>query len=175
MKKRNLLGSAVVFLGVLLVLLPSPAAAKWSGSSDIPRLARTSRFNPGLLPFSFEQVVGYFDDAFQKPGSEIQDHTYVYIEGASPDELVTMIVYSTGQKIGVTVLSGGDWGVNYIREFFEAPFFFKSETEQLYALLDSGADSRSASLSRFKVTIDVSETREWIVIRAEFEPLSFRP
>ena len=68
-------------------------------------------------------------------------------------------------------MSGGDWGVNYIREFFEAPFFFRSESEQLYALLDSGPGVRSATLSRFQVKIDVSEAREWIVIRSEFEPL----
>lgn len=49
--------------------------------------------------------------------------------------------------------------------------FFRSESEQLYALLDSGLGSRSATLSRFQVKIDVSGTREWIVIRAEFEPL----
>jgi hypothetical protein len=171
MRKRNLLGAVAVFLGILLLLLSGPAPAKWSGFSGIPRLARTSRFSPGLLPFSFRQVLSYFDDAFQKPGFEIQDHTCVYVEGTGPDELVTLAVYSTGQKIGVTVLSGWDWGVNYIREFFEAPFFFRSESEQLYALLDSGAGARSATLSRFKVTIDVSETRKWIVIRAEFGPL----
>jgi len=170
MRKRNLLGAAAL-LGFFVILLSCPAGAKWSSFSDIPRLARTSRFNPGLLPFSFQQFLSYFDDVFQKPGYEIQDHTYVYVEGAGPDELVTLAVYSTGQKIGVTVLSGGDWGVNYIREFFEAPFFFRSESEQLYALLDSGAGSRSATLSRFKATIDVSETREWIVIKAEFGPV----
>jgi hypothetical protein len=73
--------------------------------------------------------------------------------------------------MGVTLLTGGDWGVDYIREFFEAPFFLKAESEQLYGLLDSGPGARSATLSRFQVKIDVSETREWIVIKTEFEPL----
>lgn len=171
MKKRTLLVAAAGLLGTVLMLLPCPTAAKSADFSEIPRLARTSRFSPGLLPFSFNQVLSYFDDAFQKSGNRVQDHLYLFIESGAPDELVTIAVYSTGQKIGVTLLSGGDWGVNYMREFFEAPFFFRSESEQLYALLDSGPGVRSATLSRFQVKIDVSEAREWIVIRSEFEPL----
>jgi hypothetical protein len=171
MKKRNLLAAAAGLLGTGLLFLPCPTAAKSADCRDIPRLAQTSRFSPGLLPFSFNQVLSYFDDVFQKSGYRAQDHFYLFIEGGAPDELVTIAVYSTGRKIGVTLLSGGDWGVNYIREFFEAPFFLRAESEQLYALLAAGQGARSATLSRFQVKIDVSETREWIVIRAEFEPL----
>jgi hypothetical protein len=170
MKKPNLLAAALGLLGAVLMLFPCPTAAKSADFSDIPQLARTSRFSPGVLPFSFNQVLNYFDDAFQKSGYRVQDHFYLFTAGA-PDELVTIAVYSTGQKIGVALLSGGDWGVNYIREFFEASFFLKAESEQLYALLDSGPGTRSATLSRLQVKIDVSETHEWIVVRAEFEPL----
>ena len=58
-----------------------------------------------------------------------------------------------------------------MREFFEAPFLFRSETEQLCALLNAGPGVRSATLGRFQVKMDVLETREWIVIRSEFSPL----
>jgi hypothetical protein len=171
MRKRKLLSAAAGLLGTVLLLLPCPTAAKSADFRDIPRLTRASRFTPGLLPFSFNQVLSYFDDVFQKSGYRAQDHFYLIIEVGAPNELVTIAVYSTGQKIGVTLLSGGNSGVNYLREFFEAPFFLKAESEQLYGLLDAGQGVRSAALSRFQVKVDVSDTREWIIIKVEFEPL----
>jgi hypothetical protein len=53
MKKPKLLAAAAGLLGTVLMLFPCPTAAKAAGFSDIPQLARTSRFSPGLLPFSF--------------------------------------------------------------------------------------------------------------------------
>ena len=68
MKKRTLLVAAAGLLGTVLLLLPCPTAAKSANFSNIPRLARTSRFSPGLLPFSFNQVLSCFDNVFQKSG-----------------------------------------------------------------------------------------------------------
>jgi hypothetical protein len=171
MKKRNLFRLAVAFLGILLTSLYSNAAAALPSLKESPPLARVFAFDPGFLPFSFQQVLRCLDDAFQKPGYKIQDNIYVFIQGSGTDEPIVMTVSAMGPKIAVTVTTTGDWGVNYIREFFEAPFFFQSETEQLYALLNAGAGARSATLGRFQVKMDVLETREWIVIRSEFSPL----
>ena len=65
MKNLQFLKKIGVFLGVSLTLLLCPPAAKGSGFSDIARLARASRFNPGVLPFSFEQALSYFDAGFR--------------------------------------------------------------------------------------------------------------
>ena len=149
MRKCNLLFVGAVLLGILLI--PLSCAAR-------------------PLPFSFDQILSYFDNAFERPAHRVQDSTRVYIEGNAPDESIVMAISSRERKIVVTLITNGDWGVNYIREFFEASFFLRSESEQLYALLNAKPGARSATLGRFDVEIDVVETREWIIITAEFGP-----
>jgi hypothetical protein len=167
MRKRNLF--RVVLLGMLLMPL-SCAATKWPALSKMPQSPGLSLFDSRPLPFSFDQVISYFDDAFERRAQRIESNFCVYIEGNGPDESVIMAICSREGKIVVTLIANGDWGVNYIREFFEAPFFLRSESEQLYALLDANPGARAATLGRFDVEIDVFETREWIVITAEFGP-----
>jgi len=169
MRKRNLLEGAAVVLGILMIPFWC-AATKWSDLSKAPQSAGSSHLASYALPFSFEQVLSYFDDAFGKLAYKVHGNTFVYIEGNAPDEAVTIAVSATERKIAVTVITGGDWGVNYIRKFFEAPFFLRSESEQLYALLDANPSAGAGALDRFYVKIDVFKTHEWIVIGMEFEP-----
>ena len=63
--------------------------------------------------------------------------------------------------------------MNYIREFFEAPFFLLPESEQLYMLLDKGTGIRSLALERFNVQMRVSEAGKWLVVALEFRPPEF--
>ena len=136
------------------------------GFSKIPRSARVSH----ALPFSFEQVLSHFADAFGKPAYKVHDRTFVYVEDNNLDDSVAIVISATERKIAVTLYASGDWGLNYIREFFEAPFFRRSESEQLYALLDAIPRTRTAELGRFDVKIDIFKTRELIVIAIEFSP-----
>ena len=169
MSKRNLLVGAAVVLGILAIPLWCPAT-KRSDFSNTSHSAVGSDLGLHALPLSVEQVLGYFDDAFGKLAYKVHGNTFVYIEGNAPDEAVTIAVSATERKIAVTVITGGDWGVNYIRKFFEAPFFLRSESEQLYALLDANPSAGAGALDRFYVKIDVFKTHEWIVIGMEFEP-----
>ena len=122
------------------------------------------------LPFSFEQVLSHFADAFGKPAYKVHDRTFVYVEDNNLDDSVAIVISATERKIAVTLYASGDWGLNYIREFFEAPFFRRSESEQLYVLLDAIPRTRTAELGRFDVKIDIFKTRELIVIAIEFSP-----
>jgi hypothetical protein len=142
-----------------------------SGRSEMLQPVRVSRFDSHLLPFSFEQVTSYFDEVFEKPGFRVGRNIRLYSVGNGPDEFSVIGVSATAGKIAVTLLTNGDWGVNYIREFFEAPFFRRSESEQLYALLDGNRGKRSANLGRFYVELGVFESHERLVITAEFEPV----
>ena len=79
-------------------------------------------------------------------------------------------------SLGVVLLATGDYGVNYIREFFEAPFFLRPESEQLYMLLDRGPGIRSVALERFNVQMRISEAGRWLVVALEFSPSElYRP
>ena len=142
-------------------------------SSPTSAVRRARQWDPAWVhtPFHFPSSrSSAFENAFGKPAYKVHDKTFVYIEGNAPDEAVTVAVSATERKIAVTVIAGGDWGVNYIREFFEAPFFLRSESERLYTLLDANPSAGAAALDRFDVKIDVFKTREWIVIGTEFEP-----
>ena len=82
---------------------------------------------------------------------------FVYTEGNASDEAVTIAVSATERKIAVTLIARGDWGVNYIREFFEAPFFLCSESEQLYTLFDANTGVRATAFGRLDVKIMFSK------------------
>src|SRR5262249_1107449 len=157
-------------LGILVIPLWC-AATKRSDFNNTPQSAVGSHLGSHALPFSLNQVLRYFDDAFGKPAYKVRDNTVVYTEGNASDEAVTIAVSATERKIAVTLMARGDWGVNYIREFFEAPFFLRSESEQFYSLLDANPSVRATGLGRFDVKMDVFRTREWIVIAMEFEAL----
>jgi hypothetical protein len=65
MRKRNLLVGAAVVLGILVMPLWC-AATKWSDRSKVPHSLGKSLLSSHALPFSFEQVLSYFDDALRK-------------------------------------------------------------------------------------------------------------
>ena len=152
------------------VLLPTPylaeeqPAAESKISSDLP----TCPFDP--LPFSSARVLAYFNEAFGQRPFESDPGSYVYIDCTNPDEVVIVTVTELQTSIGVVLFATGDYGVNYIREFFEAPFFLREETEQLYKLLDSGLGIRSVTLKRFNIQIGMTAAEGWIVVAIEFSP-----
>ena len=169
MRKRNLLALAAVAAGMLVAPL-------WCTATRLPDLNRAPHSTGGWhlvsppLPFSLEQVLSYFNDALGKPAHKVSDGTFVYTDRSSSDESVRLVLSAKQQKIALTLFTRGNPGVNYLREFFEAPFFRRSESEQLYALLDANHDISLAELGRFKVKIDVFKTPEWLVIALEFSP-----
>lgn len=93
-----------------------------------------------------------------------------------PDEVAIIIGSDLGVGLSVVLLATGGYGVNYIREFFEAPFFLSEETEQLYKLLDSGPGIRSVTLDRFNIQVSITAAESWIVVAIEFSsPQPYRP
>jgi len=129
------------------------------------------------LPFSVGQVLDYFNEAFGKRPFKIDDKSFVYTDRGNPDEVAIITVSDLEASLGVVLLATGDYGVNYIREFFEAPFFLRAESEQLYILLDGGPGIRSVALERFNVQMRIiSEAGRWLVVALEFSPSElYRP
>ena len=125
------------------------------------------------LPFSIGQVLNYFNEAFGKRPVKRDDKIFVYADRENPDEVVTIAVSDFGASLGVVLLATGDYGVNYIREFFEAPFFLLPESERLYMLLDKCTGIRSLALPRFNVQMRISEAGKWLVVALEFRPPEF--
>jgi hypothetical protein len=128
------------------------------------------------LPFSVGQVLDYFNEAFGKRPFKIDDKSFVYMDRGNPDEVAIITVSGLEESLGVVLLATGDYGVNYIREFFEAPFFLSTESEQLYMLLDRGPGIHSVALERLNLQMRISEAGRWLVIAVEFSPSElYRP
>ncbi len=128
------------------------------------------------LPFSLAQILDYFNEAFGKRPFKTGHKSFVYTDRENPDEVAIITVSNLESRLGVALLATGDYGVNYIREFFEASFFLRPESEQLYMLLEGGPGIRSFALERFSVQISISESGRWLVVALEFRPSElYRP
>ena len=156
------------------VLLLSPAAQLQVPSK--PGASIELRLPSFLLPFSLAHILSHFNEAFGKQPFRIDERTFVYSDRENPDETVIVTVSDLTTGLAVVLLATGDYGVNYMREFFEAPFFLQAETEQFYALLDRGPGIRAITLDRFKIQMSISHAGNWIVVALEFGPAqTYRP
>jgi hypothetical protein len=135
-----------------------------------PRGSVELRLPSALLPFSLAQVLLHFNEAFGKQPFRIDERTYVYVDRENPDETVTITVSDLDTGLAVVLLATGNYGVNYMREFFEASFFLRPETEQFYTFLDQGPGTRSIALDRFTIELSISHASNWIVVAMEFRP-----
>ena len=155
------------------MLLPPPLGYDPAGEQSPAETRVSVEQSPlrlQILPFSVGQVLEYFNEAFGKRPFKIDDKTFVYTDRENPDEEAIITVSNLEASLGVVLLATGDYGVNYIREFFEAPFFLRAESEQLYMLLAGGPGIRSVALERFNVQMRIFERGRWIVVALEFRP-----
>ena len=175
MKIRKTLALAAA--GGMLLLPPFPYdPAEGASSAETKASVDHSPLQLHTLPFSVGQVLDYFNEAFGKRPFKIDDKSFVYMDRGNPDEVAIITVSDLEARLGVVLLATGDYGVNYLREFFEAPFFKRPESEQLYMLLDGGPGIRSVALERFNVQMRISEAGRWLVVALEFSPSElFRP
>jgi hypothetical protein len=173
MRIRRTLALAVA--GGMFVLPPLYPPGE-QASSETRVSVDHAPFRLHKLPFSFGQVLDYFNEAFGIRPFKIDDKSFVYTDRENPDEVAMVTVSSFEASLEVVLLATGDYGVNYIREFFEAPFFLRPESEQLYMLLDRGPGIRSVALERFNVQMRISEAGRWLVVAVEFSPSElYRP
>ena len=159
----------------------SSSCVRSRGSSKLPLQREfpsiTHRFGCIVCPFSVGQVLDYFNEAFGKRPFKTDDKSFVYTDRGNPDEVAIITVSDLEARLGVALLATGDYGVNYIREFFEAPFFLRPESEQLYMLLDRRSwQFDQFALERFNVQMRISEAGRWLVVALEFRPSElYRP
>jgi hypothetical protein len=125
---------------------------------------------PAALPFNLEQVVNYFQDALGKPPAQTHGRAYLFVEGDGRGESMMIAVSGTRRQLAVVLAATGDWGVSTFKEFFEAPFFRRSESEQFYRLLYANPPPRSEALERFRVKVGAFERPGWTIIRLDFSP-----
>lgn len=107
-----------------------------------------------LLPFTFRDTVHYFQDALAQFPNEVRANEVVFRGGNHRDNFYSITVVSYGSDILVKFDVMDDYGMTLLREFFEAPFFQRRESEQFYALLDGRNVTKSIRLPRFDVVYE---------------------
>jgi hypothetical protein len=166
---------ALAVAGGMFLLAPLYSAGE-QASGETKVSGDLSALRLHSLPFSLDQVLNHFNEAFGKRASRIDERTFGYTDRENPDEMVIITVSDLDTGLAIVLLATGDYGVNYMREFFEAPFFLREETEQFYKLLEQGPGVRSIALERFKVQMSISHAGSWMIAALEFGPVqTYRP
>ena len=123
-----------------------------------------------LLPFTYHDVVLYFQNSLAEFPQQVHANEVVFRGGHHPDNFYTITIVSYGSNVLVKFDVVDDYGMTLLREFFEAPFFQWSESEQFYALLDGRNITRSLRLPRFEVVYEYDGRGEAAVISMMFSP-----
>jgi hypothetical protein len=159
---------AMIYIAAQVPLLSQRLSEKEVPQSDSALTDQSAP--PEFLPFSIEQVLSYFKDAFGKQPEKINDKYFVFVDRGNPDESAIITIAELDKNMGIVLMATGDYGVNYIRDFFEAPIFLPSESKQFYIMLSKGEGFQLAELGRFNVQMGISAANDWIILALKFQP-----
>ena len=139
------------------------AAVELSRPSEMPNVATR-------LPFTFDDVVKYFQESLAQPPQERRFNYALFRDGG--EHSFAIAISSNGPDLSLKFQVFDDYGMNMVREFFEAPFIQWEESEQLYALFYMGGGLRTINLPRFNVALECDNRAETTVVTLMFSPRS---
>ena len=137
--------SALIFLGWNVKDKFVPAI-----SISTPTIGTAVETAPQMLPFAFQEVVRYFEDALAMAPQRLTDQV-IFHGGSYHENFYTITVTRRGADVRVDFNVIDDYGMSMVREFFEAPFFQRGESEQFYPLLNGRNVTRTLHMPRFNV------------------------
>ena len=155
----------ILNLGVAACLLGSDAAVSAAGGAEK---------KPGSVqPFTYESVVRHFKEARLR-ATEVQKRCTVFFEGewnnADIYNYCLIIVENSDEDIQVTFYLTDAHEMNWVTEFLDAPFFTRTETQELFGLVNRNRDARNRSIGRFR-----TDFHRWLPKHAEILVFSFTP
>ncbi len=122
------------------------------------------------LPFTFDEVIKYFQESLGQTPQE-RRFNYALFRGSNGIDHSFVIAISTnGPDLLIKFQVVDDYGMNIVREFFEAPFLQRTESEQLYVLLYMGTGIRTINFPRFDVVFEYDNRAESTVVGLMFSP-----
>ena len=135
-------------------------------------ISRPSEAPPATtrLPFVLDDFVRYFQESLAQAPQE-RRYNYAFFRGGSEVEhFYTIAISANGPNLLIKFEVLDDYGMNIVREFFEAPFFQGKESEHLYSLLYLGDGIRTINLPRFDVVFQSDNRAEHTVLSLTFSP-----
>jgi hypothetical protein len=142
-------------------------------SFGAPRDPAAKSTNSATRPLTYANAVSFFTEAKFR-AMEVQPRCTIFFEGEWKNKNVydycVVMVENSDEDIQVTFYLTDAHEMNWVTEFLDSQFFTRSETEQLFRLLNSNKDVRGQSVGRYRV-----DFHHWQPRHAEILVFSFTP
>ena len=106
-------------------------------------------------PLTFANVRSFFSETLRIRPTEVQKRCVIFYEGewqnANTYNYCVIIVENSDEDLQVTFYLTDDREMNWVNEFLDSPFFTRSETENLFRLLNQKHQARGERVGRFRV------------------------
>ncbi len=109
-------------------------------------------------PLTFDNVRSFFSDTLRIRPTEVQKRCLIFYEGEWQNpktyNYCVIIVENSDEDLQVTYYLTDDREMNWVNEFLDSPFFTRSETENLFRLLNQKRHVRAERIGRFRVDVE---------------------
>jgi hypothetical protein len=126
-----------------------------------------------IQPLTYANVVSHFKAAHLRT-TEVQKRCTIFFEGEWKNADIynygLIIVENSDEDLQVTFYLTDAHEMNWVTEFFDAPFFARAETEKLFDLINSNREVRAHKIGRFHV-----DFHHWLPRHAQILVFSFTP
>ena len=126
-------------------------------------------------PLTFANVRSFFSDTLRIRPTEVQKRCAIFYEGAwqNPNTYYycVIIVENSDEDLQITFYLTNDREMNWVNEFLDSPFFTRSETENLFRLLNQKRHVRDEQIGRFRVDLSHWDPRHAEIIVFSFTPV----
>ena len=166
---------AAIFAAVLLFLAPRAAdfeRAATDTSAVAVRLPQGLTTRTARLPFTVWDVKEYFSTVLEMSSEKGADGAIVFENQQTtvPEDRWRIAITTEGKGVLVQFVTGGEYGMNLAREFFECPLFERAESEQLYGMLSHAQDGPVITVRRFVVGMTYKQTAKEMILLLRFSP-----
>jgi hypothetical protein len=147
------------------------AVVAFAGSAIAAEPAKRKPESTITKPLTYANVVAFFKEARLRP-TDVQKRCTVFFEGewkgANSYNYCLVIVENSDEDVQVTFYLTDAHEMNWVTEFVEGPFFTRSETQRLFALMNAGRDAGKKQVGRFRVDFHRWEPRHAQIIVFSF-------
>jgi hypothetical protein len=129
--------------------------------------------NSATTPLTFANAVSFFK-AVNFRATEVQPRCVIFFEGEWKNRNVydycVIMVENSDRDIQITFYLTDAHEMNWVTEFLDSQFFNRTETENLFRLMNAGKDVRGQNVGRFRV-----DFHHWQPRHADLLIFSFMP
>ena len=134
--------------------LPIIAFAAFFLTDSALAAERQARATRDVQPLTYANVVSFFKEARLHP-TEVQKRCAIFFEGewksADIYSYCMIIVENSDEDIQVTFYLTDAHEMNWVTEFFDAPFFTSAETQGLFRLINSKREAAGEHIGRYRI------------------------